>query len=117
MRTGRSPQLLVVLALAISLAACSVGEANSRVAYWKSLAASQLPPGTALEGAKQLFSSHGLDLRCCVNAPPEINHAYYAVEKDAGRLLWMSYSVMVVVDVSTDGRVQKVQVQRISAGL
>jgi hypothetical protein len=107
---------LIVFVALVSLAACSVGHADRRVAYWQSLTAQQLPPGSTLDEATQLFSSHGLDLHCCVSGP-DIDKAYYAMEKNVGRLLWMQYDVMVVVDISAERRVEGVKVVRLGVGL
>ncbi len=95
---------------------CSTGRVNSRVEYWVEQTRDHLPVGTRLADAESFFASRDLTLRCCMSGP-DIEHAYSATERNVGRFAFTEYSVLIVVDVSPDGLVNRVRVQRIGVGL
>jgi hypothetical protein len=102
--------------LPCAIAGCSIGRADSRIAYWQAETQAHLPVGTRVEDAQAFFASRGLHLQCCMSGP-NIENAYSATEKNIGRLGWTEYSALIVVDVSPDQRVSKVRVLRIGVGL
>jgi hypothetical protein len=69
-----------------------------------------------LQDAKDLFSKAGLKFVCCVSAEPGLKRSWCATERKVGRLLWMEYSVAVLVEIAPDDRVVQVQVQRWGVG-
>lgn len=117
LRTYRRAICGLLLTLCVPWSAgCTIGRANQRVAYWLRTTAERLPPGSTLQEAKDLFSGAGLKLVCCVSAEPNLKWSWYAAERDIGRLLWMRYSVVVLVEVVPDDRVAHVEVERWGLG-
>ena len=106
----------LLCAFACLLLGCSTGRANSRVEYWVEQTRDHLPVGTRLVDAERFFAARGLKLKCCMSGP-DIDNAYSAMERNAGRFVFTEYSVLIVVDVSPDGLVNRVRVQRIGVGL
>jgi hypothetical protein len=107
---------LLLTLCALCSTGCTIGRANQRVAYWLKTTAERLPPGSTLQEAKDLFSGAGLKLVCCVSAEPNLKRSWYATERNVGRLLWMRYSVAVLVEVAPDDRVALVEVERWGLG-
>ena len=97
-------------------AGCSVGQADSRIAYWQAETRAHVPVGSRIDDARAFLAARGLDLHCCMSGP-QIEHAYSATERNIGRFGWIEYSALIVVDVSPDQRVSQVRVLRIGAGL
>ena len=93
-----------------------MGRVNSRVAYWQKQTEIHVPVGTSLDDAKTFFSSHGLELRCCMSGP-DIHDAYSASERNVGRFVFTEYSVLIVADVSANQTINRVRVLRIGVGL
>ncbi len=114
----RLTRLSSVLACAAAclLLGCSTGRVNSRVEYWVAQTREHLPVGTRLADAESFFASRSLTLRCCMSGP-DIDHAYSTMERNVGRFAFTEYSVLIVVDVSPDGLVNRVRVERIGVGL
>jgi hypothetical protein len=83
---ARTPAAVCALlcAFACLLLGCSTGRANSRVEYWVEQARDYLPVGTRLVDAERFFAARGLKLRCCTSGP-DIDNAYFAMERNAGR--------------------------------
>jgi hypothetical protein len=107
---------LLLTLCAFCSTACTIGRVNQRVDYWSKTVAERLPPGSTLQDAKDLFSRAGLKFVCCVSAEPSLKRSWYATERDVGRLLWMRYSVAVLVEVAPDDRVAHVEVERWGLG-
>jgi hypothetical protein len=102
--------------LACATAGCSLGRADSRIAYWQAETRAHVPVGSRIEDAQAFFAARGLELRCCMSGP-DIEHAYSATERNIGRFGWTEYSALIVVDVSPDQRVSQVRVLRTGVGL
>jgi len=94
---------------------CSIGRANARVAYWTEQARLHIPAGTPIAAAASFLATRGLQLRCCMSGPG-IDRAYSATDRNIGRFGWIEYSTLIVVDVSSDQRVNRVRVLRIGVG-
>ena len=109
-------RLLAALATATLLASCTIGRVDTRMKYWQEQTDKNLPVGTPLADAQAFFTARGLNLRCCVDAEPTILKSWFASEPYVGRLLWMEYSVTVLVKMSPDDRVENVRVERWGAG-
>jgi hypothetical protein len=114
-----SPALapLLIGVVAIALGGCTIGRVNERVAYWSRTTAEKLPPGSTLQDAKDLFAAAGLEFVCCVSAEPQLKPSWYAMERNVGRYFIVEYSVAVLVEVSPDDRVVRVDVERWGVGL
>lgn len=108
---------LLSILLATCSAGCTIGRVNQRLAYWSKTTEEKLPPSSTLQDAKDLFSNAGLKFICCVSAEPNLKRSWYATERKVGRLLWMEYSVVVLVQVEPDDRVVQVRVERWDVGL
>ena len=101
----------------LCLSGCTTGRVAARMSYWTSETQAHLPVGTELADAERFFEARGLQLRCCVDAEPDVPKSYIASERNVGRLLWMEYSVAVFVRISATGRVEDVRVVRLGVGL
>jgi hypothetical protein len=119
MRARRLTQILWALAWCVSLstvAGCTAGRADARVAYWTQETRTHVPIGSRIEEAQAFFASRGLELRCCMSGP-DIDRAYSAMERNIGRFVWTEYSALIVVDVTADRQVRRVRVLRVGVGL
>jgi hypothetical protein len=101
---------------ALMMSGCTMGRVNSRVAYWQRQTDIHIPVGTTLGDAQGFFASQGLQLRCCTSGR-DIHEAYSANERNVGRFFFTEYSVMIVVDVSTNQTIDRVRVFRVGVGL
>jgi hypothetical protein len=109
-------RILVCALAATTIAGCSLGRANRRIAYWNKETAAHLPAGTSLEDAQAFFASHGLNLRCCASAD-EFDHAYFAMERHIGQYFLMEYDAIITVEITPDRRVGRIHVNWIGVGL
>jgi len=107
---------VVALALALALSSCTIGRANSRVAYWQKQTQIHVPVGMPVDEAQKFFASQGLELRCCMSGP-DIHDAYSATERNVGRFVFTEYSVLIVADVSANRTIDRIRVFRIGVGL
>jgi hypothetical protein len=112
----RSGVGLAVVTSAVLAASCSTGRVNERVAYWTTITAEQVRPGSTLDAAQGVLSAHGLQLQCCVSGPDN-KQSYFALEKDVGRFFFTVYSVAVIVNISRDNLVEEARVERWGVGL
>jgi len=109
-------RILACCLIALVLSACTIGRVNERVSYWTKETTAHVPVGASIEDAKAFFASRGLETRCCTSgfdSAPAIT----ATERDVGRFVFTEYSVLIVVDMTSDRRVSGVRVFRIGVGL
>jgi len=107
---------LAVICSALVAAGCSTGRVDERVDYWSKITSDKVPSGSTLENAQTVLAAHGLQLRCCVSGLDN-KQSYFAPEKNVGRFFFTEYSVVVIVNVSHDGHVENVKVERWGVGL
>jgi hypothetical protein len=107
---------ITVSCLAFVVVGCSTARISEREEYWRKITADQVRPGTTLELARTALAGHGLQLRCCVSGPDN-RQSYFGSENNVGRFFFTEYSVVVIVNVSKDGRVQDARVERWGVGL
>ena len=116
MRAIRLDRALVAVATLL-FQGCTTYLLEEHISYWKTETEKYLPVGSTLQEAQDFFAGRGIELRCCVSAPPEITNAYFALERKVGRVLWTQYDVAILVDVSETQKVERTRVQAWGMGL
>lgn len=109
-------KLLSCILLAASISSCSIAAVNSRTAYWRAETDTHLPIGATKRQAEEFFAARGVELKCCVTAPPGPTF-HFTIERNVGRNFLMEYDVVVLVKISATERVESISVQRWGVGL
>ena len=98
------------------LTGCSTAAVDARLNFWKTETAKQLPIGSTKAQAEAFFALRGVELKCCVKAPPGPTF-HYINERKVGHGFMIEYDVVVLVEMSSTDTVASVSVQRWGIGM
>lgn len=108
--------LFVSAVLVLMLTGCSSTAVDARLKYWRTETAAQLPVGVSKRQAEEFFTARGVELKCCVTAPPGPK-LHFVNERKVGNGFMIEYDVVVLVEISAADKVESVSVQRWGIGL